>query len=648
MKFIFNLSIILLSTSYIFAQTDTTNQVTACREQAKNRLKATNQVVGCRLQALSREQGTGYRLQIEGTNQSTDYKLKNRLKETDRALSDNAIANCQSPTGNSNSENGAGFFNPVLMGGPVGMTAAAARWLFKTGSNIKATPFVGLGNTLEATRGRGTVLTSVSSVTRNGAMKEWEERRASSGKFILRGARSFTSSSSTKEIGEGERGEVQKNSKLILKEYEASLHYLIGNYLQKKADYEKTIIGSSRRITRVAGYRELITILQSTLDQLEEALQAYKAGKGDENISLVIEGKPFQVVINNLGKSSAEEEKEQIILGPDNRVLVATFQDIVGQNKQVAQRIANKKAREFIYYYAVDDYCLEIKTAYEAKANEAQRIGKIDLADAYREAAEILQRASDHCTLFFPNYRASENADINGWPYNGLYEAARTLQESADYLAQAGEVEEAGRTTIAASYRESAAILVFAAELHKQSALTYVEKKWYEAESLCNEAYALEEKADYQAKASEAEEAGKVTLAIGYKEAVITLQSVADLFKKSVQAAVLGKKDASRSWCEAGIAMRDKVFYQVKACEAVESARIALASAYQEASAMSACRVDLYKQSAEAYAMENKSNEGKQLFDEAWANMIEARDIVFIAEEKEKVLEVLRSGSTFK
>ena len=195
------------------------------------------------------------------------------------------------------------------MGFPVGVTTTAARWLFK---NLPSRPnntitryFVGLGSPIKTTKERGAILAlSPISTAKNDAMRESRAKVAFNRKFMLGGERTFTSSSSTKDIeplepvlnGEEERQNLQKISKLTLNKHEAILKSQIttgdasscwkeaADSYQKSAEYWKKTSRAYKHSLNllVEGYSSAAKQSELTADQSREAAEMHEEAVGDD------------------------------------------------------------------------------------------------------------------------------------------------------------------------------------------------------------------------------------------------------------------------------------------------------------------------------------------------------------------------------
>src|SRR3990167_8104310 len=208
---------------------------------------------------------------------------------------------------------------------------------------------------------------------------------------------------------------------------------------------------------------------------------------------------------------------------------------------------------------------------YHMKMWEAQKVNKIELATDYKNASEVSRCAVDQYKKSVEISIAGKESEGNSW-----YGRGRSLQSQADYQAKAAEAQESGKIQLAAGYREAVAISECAANQWKLSAETKAAGKNSEGVSWGNEGESLQKKADYQAKASDAQEAGKAQLAGGYREAVLLSQRAADQHRQAAEAASIGKETESTSWYWGGKSLQTMADYHAKAYETAEAGKVAL------------------------------------------------------------------------
>ena len=258
------------------------------------------------------------------------------------------------------------------------------------------------------------------------------------------------------------------------------------------------------------------------------------------------------------------------------------------------------------------------------KVKEARKAGKETLAAEYENIVQILHEAVYCLKQSLISYADGKDLGTFNW-----YDAGKSFQSSIDYRIKACEAEESGKLALATGYREAAAISEIGANQRKLAAESHVAAQkfsnstCYDEETLFiisyvgrkdNEGFswgwggkALQFQADYQAKAYEAEEVGKLILAAGYREVATTLQYAAGLWKLSAEAYAAGKDDAGLGWSSAGRRFKYQADYQAKACEAVEEGEVVLAAHYRELAVKSEHVADQRKLAAQAYAADQRT-----------------------------------------
>ena len=392
-------------------------------------------------------------------------------------------------------------------------------------------------------------------------------------------------------------------TKVAGKENEGTSWGWKGLSLQAKADYEAKASEAqeAEKITLAIGYREAAAISQKAADQWKLSAERKAAGKVGEGVCWGKEGESLQAKADYQAKAIEAQEAGKKQLAEGYREAAAISQRAADQRKLSAQTIVAGKQSEAISLSKESD-SLQSKADYQAKASEAQEVGKTNLAAAYHDAATTSQRAADQRKQAVRTKALGKESEGHSLGWEGT-----SLQTKADYQAKASEAQEAGKTQLAASYREAAAISQRAADQHKQAAQTKAAGKEDEGTSWGWEGASLQTKADYQAKASEAEELGKTMLARGYREASIISQRAADQCKLAAQTHASGKKEEGFSWDNEGNSLRKKAEYQAKISGAQEAGKTQLAEGYREASIISQRAADQYKQSALAKAAGRKS-----------------------------------------
>src|SRR3990167_6659151 len=145
------------------------------------------------------------------------------------------------------------------------------------------------------------------------------------------------------------------------------------------------------------------------------------------------------------------------------------------------------------------------KAEYEVKANEAQEAGKTTLSAGYRQAASLSKSAANHWKLSVLTKIEGSEKEGEG---DSLGHEGLCFKKQARYEANASEAQEAGKTILAISYREIATTYQRVTDQYQQSVKTYAEGKKGETTIWHSIGVCLQASADYQAKASDAQEVG--------------------------------------------------------------------------------------------------------------------------------------------
>ena len=296
--------------------------------------------------------------------------------------------------------------------------------------------------------------------------------------------------------------------------------------------------------------------------------------------------------------------------------------------KQVETLTSNPEALKKAQAEAVET---QRKVAtYQAKAVEAEGGGKQPLAASYRNLAKTTEQAANQKKL-------SGGTDAIGKENeeDSRQREATSLQSSANYQLKAIEAEEVGKTSLAAGYKEVAAISQHAVGLYQQSVLAYASTFYSnEGTGWRRAGNSLQSSADYRAKALEAEEAGKIKLAAAYREAAENSQIAGDRYQRSVQEHIAKKSLEGATWDSDAASLQAKTNYQIKTIEAEEAGKATLAAGYREAVATSQKAIDQCQRALQAIAA-GKTTDASSLNSSGWyfkfgadyqAKAIEAED----------------------
>ncbi|HLB33744.1 MAG TPA: hypothetical protein VJK54_05865, partial [Chthoniobacterales bacterium] len=358
--------------------------------------------------------------------------------------------------------------------------------------------------------------------------------------------------------------------------------------------------------------------------------------------------------------------------------LAEQYQVAADFKKQAAEvSIEEKKDKRDSYSLAGDYMCLIANR--KLKAFEARKSGKETLATEYENIVGILQKALDYLKQSHVAYSAGKHREGSGW-----YNAGKSLQPQADYLLKSCEEEDAGKTILAVCYREAAATSEMAANRTKTAAeldtmgqnyedqvkkeeelralRNYEEdyntscshmkyfKKYEEGIGWRDVAHSLQDKADYQAKACEAKEVGKLILAACYQEAILISQHSADQHELSAKINTILREGERLSWKYAGTALRCQAEYQAKAYEVEEIGKLLLAADYRELAAIAKRAAELYELSVKAYIEENKKRENivwTYENESEWHSWLSAgRNLRSKMRNKEKAMKAQEAGKT--
>ncbi|HLB34871.1 MAG TPA: hypothetical protein VJK54_11650 [Chthoniobacterales bacterium] len=310
-------------------------------------------------------------------------------------------------------------------------------------------------------------------------------------------------------------------------------------------------------------------------------------------------------------KRAFEFQTNQTALAVDYSMIAVESEQAAEYSKRAAEVYAtldedtedNRKGNRWKHAGQSAQYSADCRM----KGIEAGRLGKQANVQEYATAAGKLQHASILCVqAVLDGHMLWKEGPMLQWR-RGRFLQAEGISEK--YRLQGVEAQEAEKTQLAAGYREATATSQRAADQWKSSADRTVAIKFMEGCGEEEEGNSLQKKADYQAKASEAQEAGKITLAAGYREAVATSQSAADQCKQSVQTEHAGKKHEAMCWVWVGDSLQKKAGYQAKATEAQQVGKTILAAAYREAAAISQSAADQWKLLAQTKASEKEDED---------------------------------------
>ncbi|HLB34807.1 MAG TPA: hypothetical protein VJK54_11320 [Chthoniobacterales bacterium] len=237
----------------------------------------------------------------------------------------------------------------------------------------------------------------------------------------------------------------------------------------------------------------------------------------------------------------------------------------------------------------------------KVKGIEVRSLGKGEsCVREYEEAAEKFKQAS---RKFKQAVQSLQGGRERGEEI--MFTEASSLQSEGmtkKYKLQGVEAQEAGKKQLVADYQKLVTLSQKAADRWKESRLAKSLGKKSEGNSWSGKAYCLQQQADYQAKAIGVQEAGHSVLATGYREAVLILEKAAEQYEQSALAYAAGKENEGNSWCSAGKSLQSQVDYQVKAIEAQEVGKEALATSFRQAATTSQREAVQHEHSAKTQA----------------------------------------------
>ena len=354
-----------------------------------------------------------------------------------------------------------------------------------------------------------------------------------------------------------------------------------------------------------SAYNEVIGIAQDASNAWVDAAEAKKVVLSDASEA----DKPHLITKINTAINNKElydqlvKEKAQLIA--DYREVAIIFQRVADYKKLAAERKASRKESEGTKWY--NAACsLQAVADYQTKALETQELGKLQLAAGYREAATTSQRAADQWKL---SAEATLDEKKSQNDCNNLGFVGESLQTKADYQAKASEAQDEGKNDLAKGYLEVITIFQKAEDLLLVAERMHAAGEAVKADCCRRESLPLQAKANYLAKASEAHEVGKEQLAAGYREAAATSQRAADQRKLATIADDSRKVFESHSWEMEAQSLQKKANYQAKASEAQNAEKEELSVGYREAAAMSQRAADQCKLAAQTH-IAGKKEEG--------------------------------------
>ena len=585
-KFSPHLLAILLSTSCLFANTDTINQVTGGR--LKDRLEATNQVRGCRLQVVATNQTANYRLQV-ADNSKTELPSEDQIDQRIKTTTNYELrtANC---------DNSAESLNCYLIGQQAKTTM---NYELRTtncgnqGCNLDCHLMMDPSTLEEGIKAVGEALGIL-------------EKRTIIAERPVTEVGSIPSNSSSQVLrlrGGGPKKSQQSQSDGELKS--------TGESSEKEAD--NTALVNAQEIARkVAEVKETAAKMEREASEYcLKATQAFDAKKYDEGNTLNAVGHAIRTSAEMLIKAIEVDEDGKAAVATKYQEAAEKMERAVSEYLKVIQADAAGKRRVGDdWFYAG----LAIKASAEmlVKAIEAGENGKVKMATQYQEAAEKLEReASEYYLKAAQADAAGKTDEGESWNNAGL-----AIEASSGMFVKAIDADENGKAAVAIQYQEAAEkIERVTSEYYLKATQAFAAGKTREGNSWNNAGLAIKVSAEMLVKAIEANENGKAAVAIQYQEAAAKMErATSEYFLKATQAFAAGKIDEAYSWYDAGLAIKESAGMLVKAIEAGENGKAAVVTQYQEAAEKTE-RVgsEYYLKATQAFAA-GKTNEGNSWY----------------------------------
>ena len=522
---------ILLSIHYLLAQNE-------------NRLKAINQVTGDRLQDENRLKAEGYRLK-ETESQTKDNREAGLASEHQIGQRAKTTTNHELPTANGNNLDQG--LNCYLMMNP---------------SEIKE-------------------IEDIFGFTRMNLLPSRKRKLFLSKEENLVGREKV----STKELEDILI--ITKNPLVSSKEFSVREVFADQSILSSSEDPSISTVVSKQRDVIIHSTKSSTDIkgkISSITDQIEEAKQASREGRGGENSYF------WDRIVTKLEQATDSWNKFDELLTQGNEKRASLWKQAAKESEASAERMkelivnyisAHKGAVEQLEKGIWNAYYLSDAFTWSLKSEEAlekaslmkgeQEIFWKNLAEQYKDAADYERKASEACHL------GKENEEYT-WVWAG-----RFAHSVADYQIKASRALAIGKTILAAGYREASITSQQAVDQLKKAIENYIVGKDSEGYSWYWAGRSLQKKADYQAKAGEAKDVGKMALAESYKGAGVISGCAAEQWKLSAERKAIGKESEGVSWGWQGSSLQLKADYQAKTSEAQEAGKAILTIGYREA-----------------------------------------------------------------
>ena len=381
----------------------------------------------------------------------------------------------------------------------------------------------------------------------------------------------------------------------------------LADFLQKKVAYQVRAVEAEEagREILAVGYREAAVSYQQGVDQYKLLVETYGEITSDrsEHLTYLLNER----VKCQLKAAEAQEKGKEILAG-GYRVAAESYKD-AAKSYQGAIESSEKEKDEngpaYIPKWKME--CPIRKAEYQIKAAEAQEVGKEALAGGYRVAAETFQQAVEQNNLLF--------------------------QKKAEYQVKAAEALEAGKQILALGYQVGAETYQKTADQSRllgEICSSGEAKSYYRMEGSPYSTWEsfLEEKAAYQVKVAETQEAGEKTLAVAYQDGVEAFQRAADQCKLLIEGGV-EQSPSDYSWGGLNRSVRSKAGFYVKSIEVQEAGKETLAVGYREVT-------EIFQRAIDQYLLSFKTDVNRK---ESARYLAEARSLVEKASAQVKVIE---------
>ncbi|HLB34251.1 MAG TPA: hypothetical protein VJK54_08465, partial [Chthoniobacterales bacterium] len=306
-----------------------------------------------------------------------------------------------------------------------------------------------------------------------------------------------------------------------------------------------------------------------------KAAQAYAVGKEDESQSWKNTAIAIKASAETLEQAIRAEENGKTAMTTQYREVAEKWERAGSEYfLKVAQACATGKTDEGECWENAG-IAIEKSAKILLKAIEADENGKATVATQFRETVEKMERSvSEYYLKAIQAYDAVKAQEAQNW-----MNAGHAIKKSAETFIKSIEADENGKTTVATQYREVTEKMQRALNEYYLKAVQAYDKD----DDLFRAGNAIEKSAEILLKAIEADEEGKVVVATQYRKAAEKWERVGnEYYLKAAQAYAVGNKNESQSWKNVGRAIMTSAETLIKAIEADEKGKAAVAIQYRE------------------------------------------------------------------